>query len=285
MEEFISRKYVSYLIGYLGTVGFAANLHYLPLAIAIYTTIWTILGGVERVDAGFKWFIFLTNWSYTFLNVHFIISALLPAYYHYVYTQRKVLACDSNDNEDPDKQEIGQLNLESARPDDDKPDSNLRHPRMLILSFKASWVIFNIAANLAPLVTVMYWAFDYVPGQFVDASSANAHALNTLLMIIDIMICNVPFRLLHFIYPMFYALVYTSFTVIYWAVGGTNHRGEKYIYAIMDYEKNAGLAFIMAAMFVFLAIPVSQFLLYGLYRFRVWLVTRRHRPLNKAQKL
>lgn len=177
------------------------------------------------------------------------------------------------------------MQAENKNDNADKPDSKLRHPRMLILSCKAFWAIFNIAANLAPLVTVMYWGFDYVPGHYVDASNANAHAVNTLLMSIDVMICNVPVRIFHLIYPMTYGLVYTLFTIIYWAVGGTNHKGQKYIYAILDYDKNVGLALLMAAMFVLVAVPISQFLLYGMYRIRLWMVTKRQQGRNEPQKI
>ncbi|KXJ25437.1 protein rolling stone [Exaiptasia diaphana] len=254
---------------------------------ALYTTIWSILGVILRLNDGAKWLIFLTNWSYTFLNVHFIISFILSAYYHYVYTKRRVLACDQNANEEPDKQEMqeieGQLQNDG---NPDKPDSKLRHPRMLILTCKASWAIYNVAANIAFLVTAMYWAFDYVPGQYVDGSNANAHAVNSVLVIIDVMVCNVPFRIFHLIYPLIYGIVYTSFTVIYWAAGGTNHKGKSYIYAILDYENNAGLAFLMAAMFVFLAVPISQFLVYCLYRIRVWIVKKRQLSArNDLQKI
>lgn len=201
-----------------------------------------------------------------------------------VYTKRKVVACDSNANEQPLEIELQQ----AENPTDsttDKPDTKLRHPRMLIITCKASWVLCTIAANVAPLVTALYWAFDYVPGQYLDASNVNAHAVNSVLMIIDIMVCNIPVRIFHVVYPMMYGLIYTIFTIVYWAVGGRNHKNKKYIYAILDYEKNAGLAVLMAAMFVLVAVPISQFLLYGLYRFRVWLVTKRQLTRNEPQKM
>lgn len=230
---------------------------------------------VYRVDHGFKWFIFLTNWSYTFLNIHFILGTFLPAYYHYMYNKRKIVSCDANANEQPKGDEMVEINLDNANPLSDKPELALRHPRMLIIACKVSWVVHNIAANIAPLVTLIYWAFVYVPGQYADGSNINAHAINSVLIAIDVLLSSTPFRVFHLVYPVLYSLIYSLFTVIYWAAGGTNEEGQSYIYAIMNYEKNAGLAVLMAVMFVLLAVPLSQFLLYGLFRFRMWLVEKK----------
>lgn len=202
-----------------------------------------------------------------------------------MYTKRKVIACDPNANEQPQEIELQHPDNQQIDNNIDKPDTKLRHPRILILTCKASWVIFTIAANIAPLVTALYWCFDYVPGQYLDASNVNAHAVNSVLMFIDVMISNVPFRIFHAIYPMLYGLIYTLFTIVYWAAGGLNHKNQKQIYAILDYENNAGLAVLMAAMFLLLAVPISQFLLYGLYRLRVLMVTKRQLMMNEPQKI
>lgn len=229
---------------------------------------------VYRLDEGFKWFIFLTNWSYTFLNIHFIIGTFLPAYYHYMYNnKRKIVSCDANANEQPKGDNVVEINLDNAL--SDKPELALRHPRMLIMACKASWVVCNIASNIGSLVSLMYWSFVYVPGQFVDGSNINAHAINSVLIVTDVLLSNAPFRVFHLVYPMLYSLIYCLFTVVYWAAGGTNEQGQPYIYAIMNYGKNAGLAVLMAAVFVLLAVPLSQFLLYGLFRFRMWLVEKK----------
>ncbi|XP_048579302.1 protein rolling stone isoform X2 [Nematostella vectensis] len=235
-----------------------------------------------RLDQGALWFIFLTNWSYTILNIHFILGACLPAYHYYKCSpgaaSSKIIATDSNANDEPANHV--QLELEDPCAVNTKLTTLPQNSRMFILACKVSWVVFNIAANVAPLVTFMYWGFNYVPGQYVDSSNINAHALNCVLMFADVMLSNLPVRVLHVIYALVCGFAYVTFTVIYWAAGGVNHEGNSYIYSALDYTGSPGMAATMAVLFVLLAQPLSHLLLYGLYCFRDWLVKRSTRAIE-----
>lgn len=179
------------------------------------------------------------------LTLHFIVGTLIPASYHY-YVRRSSHA-----------------------------HSHLTHnesSRMVVLAYRASWVLFTISANVAFAVTALYWGVVHTPEAPLDASTVNAHAVNSILVLIDILMSSTPVRILHMIYPMIYICTYAIFSVIYWAEGGTNPDGHPYIYAALDYENHPKNASVMVVLFVFAAIPVSQFIVYGLYRFRTWLM-------------
>ena len=82
------------------------------------------------------------------------------------------------------------------------------------------WVIYNIAAVAALLVTLTYWALLFRLVNNLRALTVVVHGVDSVLMIGDTILSSIPVRLLHVIYPMFYSITYIVFTVIYWAPGG-----------------------------------------------------------------
>ena len=75
---------------------------------------------------------------------------------------------------------------------------------------------------------------------------------------------------------MFFIVVYCLFTVIYWAAGGTNHIDKgRYIYKVIDYSNNPGLAVGLFIGCLLVGAPLVQLILYGLYRLRVY-IARNH---------
>ena len=51
-----------------------------------------------------------------------------------------------------------------------------------------------------------------------------------------------PIRLHHAWVPYIFGIIYIIFTITYWRLGGTGKNGEAYIYPILDYSGNPGLA-------------------------------------------
>ena len=132
---------------------------------------------------------------------------------------------------------------------------------------QVTWLLYNVAFSAGILVTVFYWAFvlEGTPG-FLDVS---AHALNSVVILIEFFLGRVPIRLLHAIYTMFYCTVYVIFTVIYWKAGGLNAEDETYIYEDIDYDKNsAGEILAMVLPAVLIVPPLCQLFFFGLYKLR-----------------
>ena len=222
------------------------------VVLALYTTTWTVIGVFERENVGVKWFIFLTNWSYTFLNIHCIVSAVIAIYYHCA-RQERVQANESGDV-------------------DVVTDVKSR----LLLACKASWVIYTIAANIAFPVTAMYWSLVHIPGSAFDSVTFNAHALNSVVVVIDTFLSCIPVRIMHIIYPVMFMASYAIFSLIYWACGGTDPQNKPYIYPALDYGEHPGKATLIICLFVFVGDVLSQFIVFGLYRVRVCLKHSRH---------
>lgn len=229
----------------------------------------TVLGVIERQNQGLKWLIFLTNWSYTFVNLHFVTQAFLVCYYQ-ALQPRNGNATSCGDDEEYDEES--------------ECDGNSDHvPFMfsvelqLPLVCKVSWIICDIASNIAFPVTVMFWSLVYIPGQHFDFVTFNTHALNSVLIAIDTMVSSIPVKLLHIIYPIIFITVYLIFSIIYWACGETDPSGHPYIYSALDYSGHPRRAVITICLFLFVGNVMSQLLLFGLYKLRLKLNCSRNR--------
>lgn len=247
--------------------------------LAVYTTSWSIAGGFLRLDQGAKWFIFLTNWSYTFLNIHFIMGTILPIYYHIKI--KKTVSCLNNGDDHESGYDCKASTDHHSGQYLQVIDVSKRFPYFQV-ACKASWVIYNIAAGVGPVITVAYWSAVYTPGKRVDGADVDAHAINSVMIIVDTLMCSIPVRLLHVVYPMLLMITYALFSVIYWKSGGTNPFGQPYIYAVLDYQNHPTVAAITIVSIFFIALPLSQSFLYCLFRFRCWLKNRKAHPETKS---
>lgn len=100
------------------------------------------------------------------------------------------------------------------------------------------------------------------------------HTLNSVFMLVEVVISNIPVRLLHHFYSHIFESLYFLFTVIYWATGGEDLHGNNYIYQLLDYTNDPAIA--VGAVFLVLIVlqPVAQLLIYILFRFRGWVVSK-----------
>ena len=240
------------------------------MILALYTTAYTVVGVIKRQKQGLKWLIFLTNWSYTFVNLHFIVSAAIVTYYYY-NNRISIKTSEEEEEEEEDDEE------EEQQQQQQEVEDHVRiRPYVMInsrppLACKASWVIYDIAANIAIPVTVMYWTQVYVPGRAYDSVTYNAHALNSVVIVLDTMISCIRVKLLHIIYPIIFISVYMIFSLIYWACGGTDPEDHPYIYSALDYGGHPIRAAIIICLFLCVGNVLSQLLLFGLYQLRLWL--------------
>lgn len=133
---------------------------------------------------------------------------------------------------------------------------------------EALWVIYNIAANTALLITATN--LDY-SGFQVDGLIVTTQILNTVFILIETLLGTVPVRLFHVIYPMLFTVFYTMFTVVYWADHGSNTSGQPYIYSVLDYSGNPTQSVGAILGFFFVGHPLAQLVLFIVFRVRHWL--------------
>ncbi|XP_066247863.1 protein rolling stone-like [Euwallacea similis] len=101
--------------------------------------------------------------------------------------------------------------------------------------YSAYWVINVLATTVAFTISFVYWTLIHKP-EYWSVLNFMVHGMNSILMFIDFCIVGHPVRLLHFIYPIIFTMVYVSMTAIYYACGGTAKNGDKYIYPILKWD-------------------------------------------------
>ena len=60
-------------------------------------------------------------------------------------------------------------------------------------------------------------------------------------VLLDLFIVARPAKLFHFLHPTLFGSCYLIFSVVYWAVGGTDPEGHHWIYPMVDWDR-PGLA-------------------------------------------
>ena len=96
------------------------------------------------------------------------------------------------------------------------------------------------------------------------ALSINTHAINLVIMILDLSISHIPIRLLHFYHVSFAGIVYTVFSLI---LHGTGY--ESSIYPnVLDWTNSSGFSIGMCFIIILVIAPVVQLIAYGLYQLR-----------------
>lgn len=75
---------------------------------------------------------------------------------------------------------------------------------------KLDWLLFTTAAALAITITVLYWGgiywqLDIKPNLLIDF---HMHAINTVIILIELSLGAMPVHLLHVVCPMGFGLLY-----------------------------------------------------------------------------
>jgi len=148
-----------------------------------------------------KYFVYFTNWTYTLIVINFTVKAIVVLkYYPFLKNKESVI-----------------------------PSSNL-------CLLKLSWLLTNITTSTSILVSIVFWAFLAPYQPHLGYADVHSHALNTVVVIVDFMFISIPCHASHVYQPLLYSFCYFVFTGIYWAAGGTNNRGQKTVYAFLDWD-------------------------------------------------
>ncbi|XP_017019188.1 protein rolling stone-like [Drosophila kikkawai] len=181
-------------------------------------------------------FIYLTNWSFYMCGITSVYAAILQIVYHF--------------------------KKESWVP-----------PSSLI---KCYWACFWITLCAEHLVAITYWTLIYPsdrvptnPTYVSDLFNIWTHAVPPIVFTVDNFVVAQPARLMHFVYPVGFGLIYLGFTFIFYRAGGRDLRGRSFIYPFLDYSKPAKIALFTAAGAI--ALTAFSGLQYGVYRLRTCL--------------
>ncbi|XP_017780245.1 PREDICTED: protein rolling stone-like isoform X2 [Nicrophorus vespilloides] len=151
--------------------------------------------------------------------------------------------------------------------------------------YKVFWATNIIATDASFAITALYWAIIYDASTMpLDYLNILVHGMNSVAMFIELCVVAHPVKLAHIYFPFLFGLVYTTFTVIYYAAGGTSRDGKPNIYKVINWDKpGPTIAICVGAMVFLVVIHCCSFLVYKL---RKWLATKllkREVDCTKAQ--
>jgi hypothetical protein len=129
------------------------------------------------------------------------------------------------------------------------------------------WILFALASESALAITILYWALF---GGVASISYLNifTHLINSIVILIDMWITRLPVRIYHMVYCILFGAAYTLFTGLYYAGGGRTAFNTTFIYPVLDYDENPGLAVGMGFISSFLLAPLIHLFFYGNYLLR-----------------
>lgn len=222
---------------------------------------WLIAAGLNDINGGPKFFIFLTNWGFLAFNAHLIWSAIVSTVDFF-----KEFVCCRQWHID-----LGETRSLAYQRDVETPTGCCgRGYNRISWYHMIQWVLFMIGTEIAVVLTILYWPLLFNPDIGVTGIDFNTHGSQGIISVIELLITGVPIRFYHFYYTEIFGAVYVVFTGIYHAAGGTNVMGRPYIYGILNYGDEPGSATGLALGVILVLLPVMHFFFYLVYVARYW---------------
>ncbi len=224
--------------------------------ITFYFFGWLVYSGVFWDSP--TYFIFLTNWCFLAFNTYLIIAALSVTTklisVHFV--------CKPEGESISRKYEV---RFEAPKGCCGYLDNNLSWYQVV------HWVSYLLGNELAVIVCLLYWILLYDSEMPLDGVNVNTHLVNGIIALADLWICGIPIYTLHVVHVMLFAAVYVIFTGIYFGAS----TGRRYVYNVLDYDNNTGLAVALAFLSVFVIVPVIHFVvIYPLSKLKEYILYR-----------
>ncbi|XP_076637220.1 protein rolling stone isoform X2 [Colletes latitarsis] len=140
------------------------------------------------------------------------------------------------------------------------------------LTEKAYWFLYVVTTNIALGVTITYWCSIYDPKiHRLDPLNIMLHVCNSILMVIDFCVTNVPFRLRNIWWCFTIMFGFIVFSVIYYLAGGLDKNGYHYIYKILDWKKPVQTTLVCIGETLFITVLYSVVCLLEHTKHRIYL--------------
>lgn len=129
-----------------------------------------------------------------------------------------------------------------------------------------STVIYFFISTISPLSLS-------VTALFVSPSSQVKHSLNAGLVAVEIVLSAIPYRMVHFIYPVLGGVIYSLFNLVYWLLNGPSPLGTATIYPEINWARpGRTMGIICVILFLILVMHCLLFALQMLRRFLASLI-------------
>ncbi|XP_014275598.1 protein rolling stone [Halyomorpha halys] len=112
-------------------------------------------------------------------------------------------------------------------------------------------------------VTFVYWCFVHNPEiHKMNVVNISSHICNSIIMLIDLFMVAHPVKLVDIVFPLFYSLLYTGFNIIYFLCGGTDRKGNPYVYKVLDWRRPVhAISFVHGGLLLLIIIFIIVWLL------------------------
>ena len=225
----------------------------------------------------YRWLFFMTNWSQIFSVIYFLTSSfvsllkILEDRRKHLVPSASLTMDETNSSQNNIKITIEKnVDYHTALMDKEQSDTIDRPAgnRFTEYFFKFNWLMFNLSLMCCTGIVFLHWAFiqDYSQPIKFDVGFyllVETHGTNLLLIWIHFFICNIPIRIMHFMYVLIVSVIYVVINVTYWYIT------KDAIYDILDYAKNPIKAtfFILGGWFVL--VPIQQILYFLAYKMKL----------------
>lgn len=155
---------------------------------------------------------------------------------------------------------------------------------------KIQWFLFTVGAEMSLASTFIYWALVHRANEgFSKPNYANTiviiHLVNALVAIFDVWLTNIPIRILHGAYMIFFSGSYQLFTGVYYAVNGTDIMNNNRVSPILNYNSEPGIAIIMDYVIPLVIVPAVHMFFFLQYVLRSSLLYIIHSRCLRPQPL
>ncbi|XP_035677000.1 uncharacterized protein LOC118416055 [Branchiostoma floridae] len=232
---------------------------------------------VLNITSNFGWFLKFTHWGFVALTAHMCVSAAICLREH-VKGGR-----DNHDDFYDDSAEGAREDDDFYRngPNDEMEQSLLTSERSLPTSrhrqqnrnslpwyIKLDWALYDISCTHALTISILYYSA--MGGDTSTNNSWLLHIMNSVIVVTDVLICGIPTRIAHVIYPLLYMVTYLLF--VYWISSLDGFKKYGQVYAFLDFAgKTKRTAYMIVAMIIFV-VPAFHLVVYVLYRCRLALL-------------
>ncbi|KAH9505482.1 hypothetical protein Btru_057429 [Bulinus truncatus] len=124
---------------------------------------------------------------------------------------------------------------------------------------KVMWLLYIMSVTGSVMVCVWYWTSVH-KGREITAIRFNTHGVAALYIILNMAVTCIPLRVLHFVYPVTFGVIYTLFSAVYYSLDGTSQSGDRCIYSVLDWSK-PGRTLLISSLSNFVFIPIVHLVL------------------------
>ncbi|RUS84881.1 hypothetical protein EGW08_007350, partial [Elysia chlorotica] len=124
------------------------------------------------------------------------------------------------------------------------------------------WLFSTISSTGSVMICLWYWTKLHT-GKELTGARVNTHGVAALYCILDLLVSQKPFRLMHAPYPIVFGATYTAFSALYYIAGGRGKHGSPVIYSVLDWS-TPWKTLAISSISNFVVIPLVHSTLWGL---------------------